>query len=396
MSATLADALRATFEETYVPPRDDLRARVRTVVAANASSRGPKAGRFALSLAVGIATALLIALAISLPRIIGAIQQASQARPTPHVAPTGPPATGLVPWISTAAGPDPTPTPTPQPTSPAGVATCRSSDLRASVGPGGAGLSHYGVPLIFTDRGSAPCTLSGFPRSVRFLDSKGDPVTEYPVVLADGGYMTTYPNNGVELFPTLTPTAADTGQADLLLQMNDPLCGNANVTTVVVTLRDGGVFRFETEFGGVSTSDCEGPVPSPVMVSSFQPLVGIPPPAITPTPDIDVSIGVNTSAPLGGVLDYRVTLTNVSGQTIDFDPCPGYVESIKGLVVARYLLNCSVVPSLAAGESRTFAMELPLSDVERAVPGTYPLDWLIDNPYIEAITNGPAQVIVKG
>jgi hypothetical protein len=238
--------------------------------------------------------------------------------------------------------------------------------------------------------------LSGFPRSVRFLDTKGDPVTEYPIVLADGGYMTTYPNNGVELFPALTPTAATTGQADLLLQMIDPLCGHANVATVVVTLRDGGVFGFPVEFGGVSTSDCEGPAPSSVMVSSFQPLVGVPPAPITPTPDIDVSIVVNTQAPLGGILDYRVTLTNVSGQTIDFDPCPGYVESIKGLVVARYLLNCSAVPSLAAGESRTFAMELPLRDVERAVPGTYPLDWLIDNPYVEMVTDGPAQVIVKG
>jgi hypothetical protein len=247
--------------------------------------------------------------------------------------------------------------------------------------------------LIFTDRGSAPCTLSGFPRSVRLLDGHGNVVTEYQVVLADGGYMTTYPNDGVELLPTVAPTAAYTGQADLLLQLDTTLCGRTAVATVLVTLRDGGVFRFNASFGG-STNGCESP--SSVMMSSFQRLAGSAPASSAPAPDLDVSMDVDTPAHVGGTLDYSVTLTNVSGRTIDFDPCPSYAESIKGVVIARYLLNCSAVSSLTAGESRTFAMELPLSSVDSVLPGSYPIDWLIDNPYIETVVNGPVDVTVTG
>jgi hypothetical protein len=84
------------------------------------------------------------------------------------------------------------------------------------------------------------------------------------------------------------------------------------------------------------------------------------------------------------MLDYTVTLTNISHQTLYFTPCPGYGEAIKGVVVARYLLNCAAVPSLSAGESRTFAMALPLPRVA-ATAGTYFLSWLIDGPYVQTV-----------
>ena len=98
----------------------------------------------------------------------------------------------------------------------------------------------------------------------------------------------------------------------------------------------------------------------------------------------------------GAVLDYTVTLTNVSGHTLRFDPCPGYAEGLKGAVVANYELNCAAVPELAAGKSRTFAMELQLNGATRVDDGTYQLDWLIDMPFVEDQVTGPTNIVVTG
>ena len=398
MSSKLADQLRRVFDEAYIPPQSDLRARIGSALAPDQRPRRLRAGRLAASLAVGIGTALVIALAIAAPRIIGsATAQRSQPRSTPAQTPRPSPSGAVVPWIATPAGPEPTPTPLPTPSSPpAGLQVCRSSDLISHPGPGGAGLGHYAVPLIFTDRGVIPCTLSGFPASVQFFDAHGRRVTQYRIALADGGYVTPYANAGVELLPGIAsrgPNDPVKGQSYLLLQMDNPMCGSAAVAAVVVTLRDGGAFRFDTPFGGAQVAGCAPTEQYPVMVSSFQ-QPGYQPAQLTPPSSLDVSISAASPARLGTTLDYTVTLTNVSDQALYFSPCPGYGESIKGagVVVARYLLNCAAVPALAAGKSRTFAMELPLKTAT-VVAGTYSLSWLIDGPYVETVVNTPIVVV---
>ena len=286
----------------------------------------------------------MIALVIALPRIIGGetthSRQGAGVHPTPLPTPGG----GLVPWIDTAAGPVPTARPLPTPSSPpAGLQVCRSSNLDAHTGPGGGGLGHYGLPLIFTDRGASPCTLSGFPTSVRFLAASGHRVTEYRVAFANGGYIASYANAGVELLPGIASRSSNdpvNGQSYLILQMANPICGTSAVTTVVVTMRDGGAFRFDAPFGGAQVPGCAPTQQYPVMVSSFQ-QPGYQPAQTAPPSDLDVSISVTSPARLGGTLDYTVTLRNISLQTLYFTPCPGYGEAIKGVVVARYLLNCA-------------------------------------------------------
>ncbi|HXC77768.1 MAG TPA: hypothetical protein VNU19_12015 [Candidatus Acidoferrum sp.] len=400
MSSKLADQLRKVFDEAYLPPRGDLGVRIGSAVGPEQPPRRSRTGRFAASLAVGVGTALVIALAIAVPRLIGSAT-AHRSHPlvagpaqTPRPSPVG----AIVPWIDTPAGPEPTPTPQPTPSSPpAGLQVCRSRDLIAHPGPGGGGLGHYGAPLIFTDRAATPCTLSGFPTSVRFLDAKGRRVTEYRVALVDGGYIPAYANAGVELLPGIAsggPNDPVNGQTYLLLQSDVPICGSAAVATVVVTLGDGGVFRFDTPFGGAQVPGCAPTAQYPVMVSSFQ-QPGYQPAELTPASNLHVSISVASPGRLGTTLDYTVTLTNVSDQTLYFRPCPGYGESIKGgagVVVARYLLNCAAVPTLGAGHSRTFAMELPLTTTS-AVAGAYELSWLIDGPYIETEVNTPVVVV---
>jgi hypothetical protein len=129
------------------------------------------------------------------------------------------------------------------------------------------------------------------------------------------------------------------------------------------------------------------------MVSSFQ-QPGYQPAQLTTPSSLDVSISIASPARLGTTLDYTVTLTNVSDQTLYFRRCPGYGESIKGagIVIARYLLNCAAVPALGAGQSRTFAMELPLKTAS-AVAGAYELSWLIDGPYVETEVSTPVVVV---
>jgi hypothetical protein len=154
------------------------------------------------------------------------------------------------------------------------VRVCDSSALRAHTGFSGVGLSHVAVQLVFTDGGTEPCILRGFPASVQFLDSRGHLVTEYPVALADGGYVTTYANEGVELVPGVREGGAQDravpGQTFLQFQTLDILCGHAVVTAVVVTLADGGVFRFDTGLGPDPYRDCVSPSQAPPMMSSFQ------------------------------------------------------------------------------------------------------------------------------
>ncbi len=163
----------------------------------------------------------------------------------------------------------------------------------------------------------------------------------------------------------------------------------------MVTLEDGGTFRLATGVPTDQYGDCQSPKQSPPIMSSFQ-LPGYPPAQTTPPTDLDVSVSVAGSVRNGGTLDYSVTLTNVSGHTLRFDPCPGYAEAIKGIAIARYELNCAVVPALAPGESRTFAMELSLTNAPRVDDGTYPLDWLIDLPFVEGEVAGETSVVVAG
>ena len=397
MSSKLADQLRRVFDEAYRPPRSDLRLRIGSALGGGPPRRS-RVGRLTASLAVGAGTALVITLAIAVPKLVaGEVGHRSQPPATapPHT-PRPSPAGAVVPWIDTPAGPEPTPTPQPTPSSPpANLQACRSRDLIAHPGLGGGGLGHYGVPLIFTDRGSTPCTLRGFPSSVQFFDAHGHRVTDYRIALADGGYITSYANAGVELLPGIAsggPNDPVNGQTYLLLQMDTPMCGGASVATVVVRLRDGGIFRFDTAFGGIQVTGCAPTAQYPVTVSSFQ-QPGYQPDQVPPPSNLDVSITVASPARLGTTLDYAVTLTNISDQTLYFRPCPGYGESIKGsgVVFARYLLNCAAVPALGAGQSRTFAMELALQP--STVAGTYELSWLIDGPYVETVVNTPVVVV---
>lgn len=87
--------------------------------------------------------------------------------PPPVTVTAVPPTSTAIPPTSTAVPPTASPAPPGSPapgSSPAGPAPCRTSDLRITVGggSGGAAGSVY-TAVLFTNAGSAPCTLDGHP-----------------------------------------------------------------------------------------------------------------------------------------------------------------------------------------------------------------------------------------
>ncbi|MFH9086678.1 DUF4232 domain-containing protein [Streptomyces sp. NPDC017673] len=99
---------------------------------------------------------------------------------------------------------------TPSPSGPAGTGTaaaspaapapkrCRTSDLRASLGPDHPGAGQQNFALVLTNRSPRTCSLYGFP-GVAFVDGAGDAVTPDPERATD------QPPQGVTLAPGPAP-----------------------------------------------------------------------------------------------------------------------------------------------------------------------------------------------
>jgi hypothetical protein len=161
-------------------------------------------------------------------------------------------------------------TPTPSPSFLAAVGPqCSAADLLVGVTPASGAGGSGEVILLFTDRGSHPCTLRGTP-IVRFVDAKGRIVASPSVRASLGGMFPTYPNNGVGLVP-LPPTTASggygvRGQAALPLQYSDLMCATS-VASVRVILSSG-TLSAPLQLPGAPFRPCLAPT---VSVNPFQP-----------------------------------------------------------------------------------------------------------------------------
>jgi Protein of unknown function (DUF4232) len=109
------------------------------------SSRRRRIAVIVLSIVVAILIALVIWLLV--------------ARANPAPAPTESPTASATPTAS----PTPTPTPTPTSTSSAGVSRCTVSVLKVTLGASNGAAGSVIVPIVFTNTGSAPCELHGYP-----------------------------------------------------------------------------------------------------------------------------------------------------------------------------------------------------------------------------------------
>jgi Protein of unknown function (DUF4232) len=107
------------------------------------------------------------------PATPSATQSASSPNPVPKTtASTEPPSSS-----------SPAPTVTVTRTVPATVTTCRSTNLRLSLGPSDGAAGTIYQEIVFTNRGTVPCTLRGYP-GVSYVNAAGAiigrPTTEDP------------------------------------------------------------------------------------------------------------------------------------------------------------------------------------------------------------------------
>lgn len=96
---------------------------------------------------------------------------------TPSSAPLPPPpASSATPTSTEAVTPHPKPDPT-SPSSSRTVVACGHADLSISVGSEIDADTHRGLPIIFTNTGHLPCTITGYPR-VTAIDDAGTTVEQ--------------------------------------------------------------------------------------------------------------------------------------------------------------------------------------------------------------------------
>lgn len=117
------------------------------------------------------------------------------ASPTGTPQPTATVTVTATPTASTTASSTPTASSSPSATGSPLAAGCKTKHLKLSIGEGqGAAGSSY-QPIVFTNTGSKPCSLVGYP-GVSFLDTSGSqlgaaavraPGAKQPVTLAPGG-----------------------------------------------------------------------------------------------------------------------------------------------------------------------------------------------------------------
>ncbi len=295
----------------------------------------------------------------------------------------------VIPWISTAAGPEPTPTPTPTPT-PLAMRYCQAADLSLRAGRTGAAAGTWYATFVFTNRSSTQCQLQGAPLLER-LDSAGRPLTMSQTSLAGSD------GSPVALVPGITDGGGEApavaGQAQLFVGFASVLCMARPSAALAFGLPNGGG-HLTTAWprGAYSGLDCGGGI-------NVAPFADALPhsPAPEPPPDFTVKVIMPHSVAIGQTLKYQVRLTNVAGHDIAFTSCPAYSEGIKGptaFLRARYVLNCQPVGFLRSGETVTFAMELPIpaspsfDGSSSPQPGLNPVWLVLDWPYLMSSGSG--------
>ena len=104
------------------------------------------------------------------------------------------------------------------------IAPCSATDLTVTTGQGSGAVGHAGLPLIFTNAGTGPCTLTGYP-AVTLFDAAGQPAVHASHV--PRGYLGGLANEPV---PTLVLRPGQHAAA-LLEGVNAPAPGQSSCAT---------------------------------------------------------------------------------------------------------------------------------------------------------------------
>lgn len=251
---------------------------------------------------------------------------------------------GAVPWIDQKPEPQRPVVPSPRPT----AQPCRGEQLRVVSADSEGATGHLGRWVIVENTGGAACTLAGHP-AVRGTDPSADRVD---IPTAHG---TWFDMPRSEERPA---TIAKGERASVIIESSmacDPQTGPPPYDFRDIELRvPDGTFL---AVGGDYLSTCEprvGPWHLPVHQVDDS----------TQWRSLRASIEAPSEVTVGTVLTYVVTLTNVSDDTVVLHPCPGYLQALGPTKSGgSFGLNCTEVPTMGAGQSVRFEMQLPVQDI---------------------------------
>ena len=155
---------------------------------------------------------------------------------------------------------------------------CAAADLQIRVGQAFGAAGNGMTYLIFTDRGSSPCTLRGTP-TIQLLDDHGLVLTMPPVHDSPSGMIPTYPNDGVQLLPMANegtppgpnPEGGIRGQASLPLQYHQDGCNNSVAAARIEV--GGGTFTVPLTIAQPGAQGCDV---TSMVVNPFQPAEFLP------------------------------------------------------------------------------------------------------------------------
>ncbi|MDO8121107.1 DUF4232 domain-containing protein [Isoptericola sp. b490] len=293
--------------------------------------------------------------------------------PSGPAAPDGVDLTGAIPWTGATA-------PAYRPPDAGGDArACTASEVAAAVGGTDGAGGHLLTTLRFTNTGSTPCVLSGYPAVTATEQGRPD------VLATDGSW-----------FPTAGSAVMQPGDQTLLGVETDAMCdanpgGTASPDLyhhLTATLPGGGDVTVAVP-GGIDVTCGVKLTPfyveSPGAASATDPLSAL-----------TVALELPEHALAGSTLVYVAAVTNPTDHAIPLTRCPGYVEQATGAadVSTSNGLACDPASSsVPAGVTVRFEMRLAVPTGARSGPLT--VRWSLLAPF--AVTaDGTVQVTAVG
>ncbi len=275
----------------------------------------------------------------------------------------------IIPWVAAA----------PAPTRSSGVdmgvgvgrvPLCSLSQLQVGSSPGGTAMGVWRAGVTLTNRSGTACTLGAADIALQAL-AAGRYVTLGKTTVevdAPGGFRLE-PGKTAHFWGGLAPCYTN---RHFSTEVFEPMYLTVNGQRVRLNGTVPNDFQplcsGTTGVGGPSTFDQEGDVPAPV----------------SPYAGLRASMTLPAVVRAGEVVDYTVTLSNTTSNTISLAPCPtydqGYYDAGGGgtkehSVSTHDVLNCAAMPALEAGQSATFAMRTTIPDGAR---GTAKISWYVD------------------
>lgn len=241
---------------------------------------------------------------------------------------------------------------------------CDAAVVHVRQGRSGAATGHLLDELVFTNTGSKPCLLRGYPR----VEAEGP----------SGAHVLLHPRRGTFFGPLAPARLAPRGHSFLDFETDDVCANGTRKPTHYQNV------RFTLPAGGRVSSGITLTVVCGLAMSSF----GLKPrytgthAAAGTAGALHAQVELPASVKRGSTFNYTVTLDNPTRQTIRFTTtCPGYTHGVYTTAASMrgsYRLNCAPVASLPPHASATFAMKLRVP--RRAALGLAKVGWNLDTP----------------